>query len=64
MKIRNTYAQRIYQYIYINDGQIFLQKEMAAELFISEPTIRKYLRWLERRNLIVRNGKRISTVPV
>lgn len=64
MKIRNTYAQRVYNYIYINDGQIFLQKEMAAELFISEPTIRKYLRWLERRNLIVRNGKRISTVPI
>lgn len=63
MKIRNFYAQRIYNYIYRNDGQIFLQKEMAEELCLSRPTIRKYIRWLERRHLIKKTGKRISILP-
>jgi len=60
MKIRNPYAHIIYQYIYRNDGQTILQIDIAEETGISRPTIRKYLKWLERRNLIKKTGKRIS----
>lgn len=63
MKIRNQYANIIYKYIYRNDGQTILQIDIAEETGISRPTIRKYLKWLERRNLIKKTGKRISILP-
>lgn len=63
MKIRNPYAHIIYQYIYRNDGQTILQIDIAEETGISRPTIRKYLKWLERRHLIKKTGKKISILP-
>lgn len=63
MKIRNPYAQIIYQYIYRNDGQTILQIDMAEETGISRPTIRKYLKWLERRQLIKKTGKKFFILP-
>lgn len=61
MKIRNTYAQLIYKYIYCHDGETILQYEMANELGMCTKTARKYTKWLEKRNLIRKQGKKYST---
>lgn len=55
----NPNIYRIYKYIKLNDGQNILAKDIEAELQLSAPTVRKHLRWLLRRELIKRNGKRI-----
>ncbi len=60
----NSYIRRIYNYIKLNDGENILIYEMSARLMISQPTIRKYLKWLERRELIRREKKRIWTNPI
>ena len=63
MTIRNKYAHKIYHYIYCNDGQTILIKDIISETQISKPTVHKYLKWLERRNLIRRAGKRFYIIP-
>lgn len=63
MKFLNKYIDKIYKYIYINDGQIFILTEMEKEIGITRKTIAKYLKWLERRELIKKNGKRIFILP-
>jgi Mn-dependent DtxR family transcriptional regulator len=60
MRFPNSYLNRIYKYLYINDGQTILLQDIAEDLNISRPTIRKYLKWLERRNIIERMGKKIT----
>lgn len=56
----NPIIARIYRYIKLNDGQNILYKDIMEELNISYPTIRKYIAWLERRDLIEKSGKRIT----
>lgn len=63
MKIKNFYANKIYKYIYINDGQTILIKDIIENTQISRATVFKYIRWLERRNLIKREGKKFFVVP-
>lgn len=63
MHIRNTYANRIYKYLLLHDGQTNLQIDISDETGLSRPTVRKYLKWLERRNIIKKTGKKISILP-
>lgn len=56
----NRNLQKIYNYIKLNDGQNILYKDIRDELLISYKTIRKHMKWLERRGLIIKNGKRIT----
>lgn len=63
VRFYNKIVEKIYKYIYIRDGQIILQTEMAKELKISRPTIRKYIKWLEKRDLIKKDGKKFSILP-
>lgn len=58
----NPYIQKIYRYIYLNDGQNIFYKDIMEVYPMTYPTIRKYIRWLEVRGLIKRSGKRISIV--
>lgn len=51
---------RIYRYIKVNDGQNILYKDIMEEFNITYPTVRKYIKWLAKRELITINGKRIS----
>lgn len=60
----NRYIREIYNYIKRHDGEIILIYEMSDELQITQPTIRKYLRWLMDRNLIRKNKKRFWTIPL
>lgn len=64
MTFLNKYIEKIYKYIYIHDGQFLLIKEMSKDLQITEPTIRKYIRWLERRELIKKTGKKFEIIPI
>lgn len=63
MRFRNKIIDKIYKYIYINDGQLFIQTEMEKDLGINRKTIAKYLKWLEKRELIKKVGKRIFILP-
>lgn len=63
MRFVNKMIEKIYKYIYRNDGQTILLKDMATELYISRPTINKYIRWLERREIIKKDGKKFSILP-
>lgn len=55
---RNKYAQKIYRYIYLHDGETLLIKDIAAELQLAKGTIYKYLKYLSRREVIRRDGKK------
>lgn len=58
MTFRNKYAQKIYSYIYRHDGETVLIVDIATELKFSRTTIYKYIRYLERREVIRREGKK------
>lgn len=62
MRFFNTYLDKIYRYIERHDEQTILMKDIASELGTTRVTVRKYVRWLERRELIKRTGKRFSIV--
>jgi len=64
MQFHNKFIQSIYKYIYVHSGQTILIKDIAAETGISQPTIRKYIRWLQRRELITKKGKNFVAVPI
>jgi len=63
MRFVNKYIDKIYKYLYIHDGETLLMKDMERELNITVKTIRKYLRWLVRREYIKKDGKKISILP-
>lgn len=63
MKFLNKFIEKIYRYIYIHDGETILLKDICAATRISEPTVRKYIRWLERRELIKKTGKHFEILP-
>lgn len=63
MTFFNKKLERIYKYIYIHDGETLLLKNIAEETNTSRPTVNKYLRWLERRELIKRTGKFFEIIP-
>lgn len=61
---RNPYIQKIYKYLYIHDGQTLLIKDIARETGLTRPTVIKYIRWLEKRELIKKTGKFFKIIPV
>lgn len=61
---RNPYIQKIYKYLYIHDGQTLLIKDIARETGLTRPTVIKYVRWLEKRELIKKTGKFFKIIPV
>lgn len=60
MEFRNRILRRIYKYIYIHDGQTILIKDIAAETGYCRQTISKYLKWMERREILTRYGKKFE----
>lgn len=64
INIPNKYARKIYKYIELHDGETILMQDFAKATQISQPTIRKYLRWLIRRELITKNGKHFATSAI
>ncbi len=63
MRFINKFADKVYKYIYIHDGQTILLKDMAKETGICDTTCRKYIRWLEKREYIKKNGKHFEILP-
>lgn len=51
--------REIYNYIKFHDGETILVKDICKELQTTRPTVKKYLDWLEKRELIGRHGKKI-----
>lgn len=64
VNFRNKYIAKIYKYIYIHDDETILIKDMSREIGICQNTIRKYIKWLEKRELIKKTGKHFKIVPV
>lgn len=62
MRFVNRFADRIYKYIYIHDDEFLLLKKMSEDLKICQPTLRKYIRWLERRGYIEKKGKHFKII--
>lgn len=63
VNFRNKFLQKVYKYIYIHDDETILMKDMEKETGITEKTCRKYVRWLERRELIKKDGKHFKILP-
>lgn len=63
MHFVNKFANKIYKYIYIHDGETLLYQDMAKELGICRKTISKYVKWLDRRGYIKKIGKRLEIIP-
>lgn len=61
---RNKFIQKIYKYLYIHDEQTLLIKDIARDTGLTRPTVIKYIRWLERRELIKKTGKFFKIIPV
>ena len=64
MTIRNKFAQRIFNYIYRHREETILIKDIIEETGISKATVHKYIKWLIRRELITKNGKKFSVPNV
>lgn len=64
INFRNKFAQKIYKYIYIHDGETILLKNMARDTGICDKTCRKYVKWFERRGLIKKTGKTYDILPI
>lgn len=60
----NQIIEKIYRYLKFHDGEIILMFEMEKDLMISQPTLRKYLKWLQERELIRKKGKRFFIIPI
>lgn len=58
MKFFNKKLERLYKYLYIHDGQTILMQDLVEEIKVSAPTVRRFLKWLEERELIKRVGKK------
>lgn len=64
MTFRNKYIASIYKYIYIHDGETILIKDICTETTFCKRTVIKYVKWLERRELIKKTGKHFKIIPV
>lgn len=57
MNFSNRFVQKIYRYLFINDDQTILIKDICKATNISKPTVIKYIKWLELREIIRKDGK-------
>lgn len=65
MKFFNKKLERLYKYLYIHSGQTILMQDIVDEIQVSAPTIRRFLKWLEARELIKRTGKKkFEIIPI
>lgn len=63
MRFFNSKLDQIYKYIYIHDGETLLKKNIAKDTKSCRPTVDKWLKWLEKRNLIKIDGKTFHILP-
>lgn len=64
MTFFNKNLAKIYKYIQFHDDETILIKDICRATGISKPTVIKFVRWLERRELIKKNGKHFKILPV
>ena len=57
MNFYNKNAKKVYKYIYIHDDETILQADIADETGLTRQTVSKYIKWLQKRNLITVTGK-------
>lgn len=64
MEFRNRIIRKIYRYIYIHDGQTILINDIKKETGYCRQTISKYLKWLEKREILHRDGKKFKLLKL
>lgn len=64
VNFRNPYISKIYKYLYLHDGQTILMKDIEKATGFSTPTVIKYVRWLQDRELIKKTGKFFQIIPI
>lgn len=60
MTFRNKFVDKIYKYIYRHSGETILIKDIIEETGLSKATVHKYLKWLIRRQYVIKNGKKFT----
>lgn len=55
---QNKKMQMVYKFIYIHRDETILIKDICKETEISKPTVIKYVRRLEKINVLKRDGKK------
>lgn len=64
VNFQNKFLAKVYKYIYIHDGETILIIDIQKGTGLSRPTVIKYVRWLEQRELIKKTGKFFKIIPV
>lgn len=59
MRFPKSNLKLVYEYIKTHDGQTILVKDIAEDTWQSQWTVSRALKWLEERNIIVREGKKM-----
>jgi len=63
IKFKDLYTQVIYNYLQRHDDEIVLLKNIQEQYHISQPTIRKRLKWLADNKYIKKNKRHIEIIP-
>lgn len=63
VKFQDLYTQVIYNYLMRHDDEIILLKNIEEQYKISQPTIRKRLKWLADNKYIIKNRRHIRIIP-
>lgn len=59
-KFPKTHQQSVFKYLLLHDGETILQKNICRDTGVSPKTVRKDLKYFEKREIIHRDGKDIS----
>lgn len=57
MFLPHKFLRNIYKYIYIHNKETILIKDICKGTGYTKPTVIKYVKWLEEREIIRRDGK-------
>lgn len=61
-KFPKTHQQSIFKYLLLHDGETILQKNISRDTGVGLKTIRRDLKYFEKRGIIHRDGKDISVL--
>lgn len=63
MHLPHKFLRNIYKYIYIHSNETILIKDICKYTGYSKPTVIKYVKWLQERDIIKKTGKHFEALP-
>lgn len=64
MRFANKNIGKVYKYIFLHDGETILYNDIADGTGLTRQTVARHVRWLLRRELIKKTGRKFSILPV